>query len=123
MSNLGARGGQIITRAGADRSAVRARRGKRFIGGRVRMTEDERRRIILEAAMRLLRGGMMLVELKWHNVAAACDVQTSVMTVRRAFDHSAIALRRAVAEHGRSVGDKAIADEGVRFGFLDAGTA
>lgn len=119
MSNLGARGGQIITRAGDGRRAVVAGdRFDRWSGERVRLTRQDRHRIILDAAMRLLASGRLLIELKWETVAAECAVQTSVMTVRRTFDQSVVALRRAAAERGRREGNAGIIAQGIEHGFL-----
>lgn len=119
MSNLGARGGRIITSADPARAPMAApKRGKRFSRDRVRLSEDERKRLILDAAMRLLDSGKLLVELKWENVANECSVRTSIMTARRAFDKSVVALRRAAAERGRSEGKAGIVEQGVRYGFL-----
>jgi hypothetical protein len=124
MSNLGARGGRIVTQADAGKVAVaQAGRRRRFSPERVRLSEDERKRIILEAAMRLIERGASLVELKWINVAEECELKTSVMTARRTFDQSVIALRRAVAELGRSRGNARIIEQGVRFGLLQANSA
>lgn len=73
--------------------------------------------------MRLIERGARLVELKWSNVAAECEVKTSIMTARRTFDQSVIALRRAVAELGRSRGNAEIIEQAVRFGILPATTS
>lgn len=115
MSNLGARGGRIVTQADP------IRRGLRFKRDRVRLSEDERRRLLLDAAMRLLDCGKLLIELKWENVALECSVRTSVMTARRTFDQSVMALRRAAAERGRSEGRADIIAQGVQYDLLEPG--
>lgn len=119
MSNLGSRGGRIITRADKDRAPVAAVSGR---GGRrpsrARIDDpDTRRAAVLDAAYRCAkRHG--LFELNWPMIALACRVQTSVSTARRAFNYSITDLRSEVVKRGIELGDSSIVDEGRRYGIL-----
>jgi hypothetical protein len=106
MSNLGARGGTIVTRAGRVPLAER----------RVRLDDTDRRKIVLEAAWSVaLNKGIL--GLNWPDVAKACKVKTSLITARRCYQNL-FELRRAVAEHARSTGNSDLTRQGTEFGFI-----
>lgn len=108
MSDLGARGGRIIT--GGRRAARRVKR--------VRLDDDDQRRlIVLEAALKLARTRGFL-SFSWTDVAAACAVKTSISTARRSFE-SLVALRTAVAQRAESEGAIDVVEKAKQFGFLN----
>lgn len=63
----------------------------------VRLTEEQRRAIIVTAAV-ALSATEKLVDISYENVAEKCSVKTSVGTVRRYFRTKAH-LWRAIAKH------------------------
>lgn len=102
MSNLGARGGTVITRADA---------------GRVRLNDaGQRREIVLNAAIRVAKS-KGIGRLNWPDVAAACRVQTSIITARRCY-LSLVELRRAVVERAQAAGDSDLIAQGKDFGLI-----
>jgi hypothetical protein len=104
MSNLGARGGTIVTRVGPLR--------------RVRLDDAEhRRKIVLDAALTVARS-KGLMRLNWPDVAKACKVTTSIITARRCYQNL-VELRKAVAERARTAGDTDLIAQGKEFGFLE----
>lgn len=124
MSNLGARGGVLVTRTnkrpvmGRKRSGASQLKPATDQTKRVRLDDPaQRREVVLTAALKVARAESIL-DLTWPKVAVACEVKTSVITARRTFQ-SLVALRRAVAERGKSTGDQKLMDEAARFGLLN----
>jgi hypothetical protein len=131
MSDLGIRGGRIVTRAdkrpvAADKHciAVKARagaRGKRAHKLRVRLTDEARRKVVLDAAYELAKG-KGLASLSWPSIAANCEQLTSAITARRTFQ-SLVALRAALIERAESENTeeaRQILRQARQFGLIEA---
>ena len=79
---------------------------------RQRLDPDMRRKVIVDAATKLGKeGGFWAITLR--DVAEACEVPTSMATVRHHFPLMD-SLRIAVAEH-----DKGVRNTCVRFGLIE----
>lgn len=114
MSNITGAGGHRVR----SRPVIGRRRSQRR-AKRVRVGAVERRALVLEAAYMLAkRPDVGLMAITWDDVIRLCAVSTSRMTARRSFG-SLVALRKAVVEHGRSLHDSDIVQQGERYGLLN----
>lgn len=129
MGALGARGGQIITRA------VRPRRGERAKVQqlppaevkRVRLDREVRQRQVLDAAFAIAKHeGLLLIDwdLIAREIETTCGVKTSRTTVRRAFAGkydvyaSLNDIRRLVIERAQEIGDRSVLDDARDLGLI-----
>lgn len=122
MSDLGIRGGRMVTRS--DKRPLGAggeRRRKPAPKPRVRLRDDMRRTVVLDAAYELAkRNG--IASLSWPAVASACSQLTSAMTARRTFQ-SLVALRAALIERAESEDTeeaRQVLEQARQFGLLEA---
>lgn len=88
----------------------------------MKLSRETRLNIVMEAALAVaIRDG--LVALTFHNIAAACEVETSAATVRR-YGGRIIDLQRLTLERAAVAASKAayerMRDDAVRFGLIEA---
>jgi hypothetical protein len=87
--------------------------------GRVRLNDEiARRRIVLEAAYQVAQR-IGLGDLNWSDVAAECEITTSISTAKRAFDYRIVTLRREVAKYAYTRRNRILIAQAKRLGFMD----
>jgi len=113
MSNLGARGGAVITEAAWSPDDVRARAKPRSF---VHLGPQQRAIVIITAATVVAkRNGIM--GINWRDVLEECKPETAMATARRTFT-SLMDLRKAVAERAKRDGDQELINQGRAHGLL-----